>query len=923
MEPITIDLKRGASIFKNRVEYPLPKKTGVKDYIFYKVSSSDKYGKPARSFFNKYYKNHINKKINNLEEIIDHLHSEIQSKNIKQIREIIIVAHGNNLELVLPVTRHAFDNEENKKKFQRTTSGSISNLQEAFKNNDASLTSFKNKRKEVIKKLSDISWITIRACNFGTSRDGLFALYSFFGGRANVYAPHEYQVFVEKMPIGKDSRIKSDLDFYQHLVKQGYIQRKKKHSVKRKEKIINKLIERGRGRHSFTISGYRLENNRVVSGDKVVHDSLISSFDQKKIPDAIKDLFLKQKLTLSEDIRIQIKKKNEKWLLDDDKLKINGHRYKIKYKIQIEYEQFSDEKNHEVSLYVYPILNHNKSLPSIPIQLFFSDDQAEEFKGELFELVAFNTNTEQGTDAQKKENFDAYEKLLNDGKLNDNNGHNIITAFADESPLTNPKIVRLSDKQWEIQDESTFIIKKTFTHLFPKGFKTALKVFVQITKKDQEDYISYNGSDPDTPGTELMAYLDNFSKEELLDLIFFLREPYKEEHAFYIYMAQEALQRKSDFLEWFSKTEEWEKGLNEPIYLSPWTELNDVEREHKSKYAYIFANVWREAKASSSRKKEFETDLFEEKELPFAPTVIEEEIDPDSPSIDPDLPGGVPEPPPEFFEKDIIFEEEDQEDISCQKFREALEVIKQNKGKSLEEIEKIFKETDVDENTTLYDYMTSNYGFNSFKLANDILQLFSPYASSSGSLISRLGTFAGSRIAFASSVFFAITGPLMLLKASLLDPTIEGKKKFKRAGTITGLKQGNKMIYEIIYKFEYNGIAISDTYNLFPNAPDHFVAHKNFLGTPLDAAFPSWQKAYGEGYKQGIEEVNKLMNEDLKKHMSIFKQYVIKKGLKDCHFKELLNSGLIDKNRVKLAILYGLYTQISKIARYDIADVTD
>src|SRR5690606_32107283 len=116
-----------------------------------------------------------------LEELIDVLHSEIQSKNIEQIREIVIVSHGNMRELLFPVTKHAFDNDNNKAKYQIIRPGTLVNLQEAFKADDPGLADFKTKRKEVIKKLTDSSRVTIRACNFGSSRDGLFALYSFFG----------------------------------------------------------------------------------------------------------------------------------------------------------------------------------------------------------------------------------------------------------------------------------------------------------------------------------------------------------------------------------------------------------------------------------------------------------------------------------------------------------------------------------------------------------------------------------------------------------------------------------------------------------------------------------------------------------------------------------------------------------------------
>src|SRR5690606_40948667 len=73
---ITINLTRGQTIFKNIVEYPLPKKPGVKDYIFYFVSTSHGYGLGAIEFFKKYYKNHISKNAKRSEEHT----SELQSR---------------------------------------------------------------------------------------------------------------------------------------------------------------------------------------------------------------------------------------------------------------------------------------------------------------------------------------------------------------------------------------------------------------------------------------------------------------------------------------------------------------------------------------------------------------------------------------------------------------------------------------------------------------------------------------------------------------------------------------------------------------------------------------------------------------------------------------------------------------------------
>ncbi|HSI76102.1 MAG TPA: hypothetical protein VK957_09410 [Lunatimonas sp.] len=932
METVTVNLKRGQTIFENIVEYPLPKIARVKDYVFYFVPATEGYGKGARVFFRKYYKDHITKNAQSLEELIDILHAEIQSNQIDQIREITIVCHANIRELLFPVTKQAFNNEENKSKYQVVRSGTLVNLQEAFKLDDPGLTDFKAKRKEVIKKLSDTSRVTIRACNFGSSRDGLFALYSFFGGRANVYAPHEYQLFLNRLGIGEKSRLKSDLDFYQHLVKQGLISRKTKHSESRKEKNIKKLIDPGRGKNRFELSGYRIENDRIVSGDKDEHDALVESFNQRNIPNSVREIFLQEQLLLSGEEIIQRKKRNEKWIIYDDKLKIDDHIYKIEYTIQLEYEHFSDDKNHQANLYVYPVLNHNKSLNSIPLQLFVSGDQKKEYDGQIFELASYSSLPDQGADINEKANYDAYEQLLDEGNFSDNMGRNILTIFEQESfPLTNPTILQLppkrNRKQWEIQDEITFLIKEDFYYIYPTGFMTALRVFEPITEEKRLDFFAFQGSDPDTPGTELMAYLDNYSLEELFDLIHFLREAYKEEHAFYIYMAQEAMKRKSEFMTWPVKAEEDEKRKSDPLYIYPvWAMLNDVERVHKNKYAYNFSNVWMEAKASTHRNKQFNVDLFEERKLPFPPEILEEIMEPDSPVDDSDIqendpsnPRAVPDPPAEFFEKERIFEKVKQEDLSCQQFKEVLEVLKQNRGKSWEELEKIFKETPVGSSGTLYEYLKADYGFNSFALASELLQVFSPYASSSGSVIGRLGTFATSRFVFASSVFFAIAGPLLMMK-SLLDEVSSGKENYKRFGTITGLKQGNAMIRAIIYKYNYDGIPIADTYDLISEAPDHIEAYKRFTGdTRVLILMSEFLKAHEEGYKIGVKEVNKVLNEDLKNHMNIFKQYVTGKGLKECHFKELLNSGLIDPNMVKRTIIDGLSNEISKIARYDLA----
>src|SRR5690606_20524825 len=150
------------------------------------------------------------------------------------------------------------------------------------------------------------------------------------------------------------------------------------------------------------------------------------AFNQRTIPNSVKERFLQEQLTLSGEGKVQVKKADEKWILFDDQFKIDSHTYKIEYIIQVDYEQFSNEENHQAGINVYPVLNHRKSLPSIPIQLFLSEDQNKEFKGQIFELASYSTLPDHGVDPEAKEKYDAYKKLLDEGNFQDTDGHNIL-----------------------------------------------------------------------------------------------------------------------------------------------------------------------------------------------------------------------------------------------------------------------------------------------------------------------------------------------------------------------------------------------------------------------------------------------------------------------------------------------------------------
>ena len=67
------DVNRGRELFTKRVEYPLPKQAGAKDYVFYFVPRGDGYRDAGNAFFRKFYPNHVASDVHTLEELINTL----------------------------------------------------------------------------------------------------------------------------------------------------------------------------------------------------------------------------------------------------------------------------------------------------------------------------------------------------------------------------------------------------------------------------------------------------------------------------------------------------------------------------------------------------------------------------------------------------------------------------------------------------------------------------------------------------------------------------------------------------------------------------------------------------------------------------------------------------------------------------------
>ncbi len=305
------DLNRGRQLFTDRVEYPLPKQTGVRDYVFYLVDNKDKkYGKGARKFHAKFYTNHVKEEeVNSLEAVIASLAAQVDA-GVTHIREVVIVAHGNPLGLLSPVVSGATG--ANLKEFKYITAFALALLQNDLR--AGKFQAFQRNRQKVVSHLGDDSWITVRACNIGRSQEAMYALYSFFGGRANVYAPMLYQFFGSP-PITFGMRIDNRLHAHEHLVKQHFFPRDV-HTLDRKDAIVTALLDPGTFTEPFAIASRPLDD--TAPDQSKAYQQLIEQLNTRTVSAALTQAFAEHDFTLTPRPKVTVVTWSTNWQVTDE-----------------------------------------------------------------------------------------------------------------------------------------------------------------------------------------------------------------------------------------------------------------------------------------------------------------------------------------------------------------------------------------------------------------------------------------------------------------------------------------------------------------------------------------------------------------------------------------------------------------------------
>jgi hypothetical protein len=662
------DLARGKQIFDNRVEYPLTKQSGVRDYVFNFVptntgsAASKAYGRQSRAFFNAFFRQHIKRDVHTLEDLVNSLNQDLTGQGVQSIREIIIVAHGTRFQLLFPLL-----NDTSLKEFKYLDDYSLALLQKDMR--AGKYKPFADNRKAVVAHLQTNSWVTVRACNFGNSRKALYALYSLFGGKANVYAPTEF-MFFGTLLTGETMRLGTRARVHSHLLKQRLLP--KSITAARREAIVDALLQvEGPAPDKFSAVFQLLSTSTDVPTPEGA--ALIQALDQPSINNWLKTT-IQQELNVTFTSRATIQKLDRPtshWLIKDtivlkDRLTLKDGaeedgEFGIQYLISREDGISVHDNKPTATFWAQAQIVDAATSFQFPIQLFLNQAEHDALAGILCTLAFYVDDP--SAEPQDKLNYDHMLSLLNSATsvaaplspdliaaLNVNNDfllHNDHIFISPSATIRQPSAGAGPFDSWVIKDEGRNYVAR----LIVRPTDTGTKAHTIVVCMDDDPKVRAHridglfstlfGADPDAPGTELAAYFDQLSINDLVNLIDFLRSPFKPGNSFYINQAQEALVRKKDFGDWAAQNDPLraDRPLDGTYRQLSISEMQDLQA---NVYEFNFNQFWNEVKASSHFSTSFQTDLFLEdpsleKQLKIddldARTVPQDSED-DSPSLD-------------------------------------------------------------------------------------------------------------------------------------------------------------------------------------------------------------------------------------------------------------------------------------------------
>jgi hypothetical protein len=550
----------GERLYKARTEYPLLTERGTGDFIYY-YGPNDDYSQAAQRFLDPVYPRHLKERVDSLMQVIDDLDGHVTRGGIERIREVVLVGHANRDELLLPVVPNPSP------EYLSVNAASLHALQAAFRaGGDADLSGFDDRRKQVVARMSRDSFVTIRACRFGRSKEGMFALYSFFGGHANVYAATTYMFFSDTT-IGPNGRFGTAEDVVEHMASQRIIRRQPR-TPNRRAAVVTMLAEPGLASEPINVAKADLSQESVETAQYLAD---VADLAKGKVPDrlssAIEDelgVTLAQP-TVSLPTGETIQSLNgagdlhiTQWLIHEPspaRLDVLEPQlgYKPSHELRLEFTVNDYRPTRggvaaslEVDARVVelkPDANTGaaRGRPRFYFQLFLNEVDADRYAGVLGTL-AFHQVA--GADPERVAELDGLEAALNRllGGQNDADATLLREAVWKSAVIDIPEqgvsvttvdITKELREQgvttaWLVNAGEVFGVEKVeqVDDAGQRNVAIRLRKFMSPGEQDRYRRQLINdpswGTNPDVPGVELMSYLDGLTVDELIALIDYL-----------------------------------------------------------------------------------------------------------------------------------------------------------------------------------------------------------------------------------------------------------------------------------------------------------------------------------------------------------------------------------------------------------------
>ena len=238
--------------------------------------------------------------------------------------------------------------------------------------------------------------MTLRVCRFGQSDEGLYAVYSFFGGGVDVYAPLKYQFFGSVF-MQPGARFRDRLAFHDHLVRQRYVPAGR-HTPARATALVRAMEHEQSFGDPFDLAAMS-----TGGGEPPEYGALVDTLNAARLSPALRTAFQQHGFELSPDAKAFVDVRDAAWRVRDT-ITQDQEAFPVEYGIGEEVDLGQGQRK----LVAQGTVVGDGA--EVSLQVFLDDSENADLKGQIATL-AYRLDGDPA-DAPNVERFEALSALL-------------------------------------------------------------------------------------------------------------------------------------------------------------------------------------------------------------------------------------------------------------------------------------------------------------------------------------------------------------------------------------------------------------------------------------------------------------------------------------------------------------------------------